>query len=149
MCFIHSLFIKYVIRNQILKSVLHISPFFGTAWIIIEWLLPHTVCQEQKTNPACSFSCRWCQIRGTSFLRLPQSSHCADSSLDFFKEMGSSSSMTPSLVNPRAALTLVSSCSGISLWTCQAWVGLPLRPWIGIFYENFEVIERKVCPAVR
>ena len=59
-------------------------------------------------NPACSCNCPWRQVHGISFERFPRPwqtvgpvsgpFHVADSSLAFFKEVGSSSRVTPSLV---------------------------------------------------
>ena len=59
-------------------------------------------------NPARSFCCPWCQVHGISFERFQRPwqtvglvsgpSHFAYSSLAFFKVVGSSSGVTPSLV---------------------------------------------------
>ena len=81
-------------------------------------------------------------------------SYCADSRLTFYKELGSSFGVTPSLIHLRSHSLMsrrvpevnldhrarrkppCSSWSGIWLWTCQAWLAQALQRqrggWAGV-----------------
>ena len=95
-------------------------------------------------NPAWSYNCPWYQVHGTWFKRFPRPwqtfgpilgpSWCADSSLAFFKEVGSSFGVIPSLVCLQGPVwwadTSRKGTSTVRVW-CNPRVPLSLASHLG------------------